>query len=308
VRRWLGLGLVALGAFLLGCAGMLRWYAAPLAARVPLDPEVTVTLAGTGRAYDLASGAALSGPLTERIAVHSGDGPAGVAVWDVSRRLSRPDGVLVRLDDERVALDRRTAASVACCGEHPPHAGLTYLFPAGVARADQPLYDPATGRTVPARYVGQDTVAGLPTFRFDQFVPDTDLGVRPLPGAPSLAGAGGAETSGRLRVAAQRTFWVEPTSGMIVRMVERRREQLARTGGGAVVLLDAELRTDADSVARLARLAGDRRNLLDALRGAAPLALCIAGLTVLVAGVGYLTATAGRAPEPDTATFVAERQ
>lgn len=312
MRRYLfGLGLVALGAFLLTGAGMVRWYAAPRAALVPLAPDVTVTLTGPGLAYDVAAGGATRGGLTERVAVRGGAGPAGVAVWDVERRLSDAAGTPLRLDAERVVLDRRTATAVGCCGDRPRHTGLTYLFPPGVARADQPVYDPATLRTVPARYVGEQDVGGGRSYRFDQLVPETDLGERTLPGAPELAGpapaAGAGTRTGRLLAASQRSFWVDPASGVVVRMVERWQERLLLPTGTSVPLLDTRLTTDPGSVARLAQLAADRRARLARLRTVAPLALAAGGVAALLAGLGYRIVTTRGESAALGSTFVADR-
>jgi Porin PorA len=323
-RSLLALGVVALGAFLLTGAGMLRWYAAPQAALVPLDPDVTVTLTGTGAAYDLAVGGTRTGPLTERVVIRGGGGAAGIAVWTVDRRLTGPGGVPLRLADERVTLDRRTAVAVACCGERPVHGGLTYLFPVGLARADQQVFDPATGRTAPARYAGEEIVAGQRTYRFTQSVPATDLRADALPGAPALpadptgtpgtlarSGPPGArsaaDTTGRVLAASQRTLWVEPASGVVVRVEERRQERLVPLAGKPVTLLDVRLRTDAGSVQRLAALAHDRRTRLVALRSSAPLALAVGGLALLLLGLGYRIVTMRAQSAAQGSTFGVDR-
>jgi Porin PorA len=302
VRRWWALGAVCLGAFLLTGAAMLRWYAAPLAARLPVDPDLTVTLVGAGLAYDPAAGTPVGGALRESLTVRGdpGAGSATVAVWAVDRRLTRADGTLVAVAGERVALDRETAVAVGCCGERPRHAGLSYAFPAGVAPADVGLYDPDTGRPQPARYAGEDTVAGLPAYRFEQVVPDTDVGSRPLPGAPPVepVGAGTAARegprTGRVTVAGRRTLWVEPVTGTVVRLVERRQERIAWPGRGTVVLLVAELSADPASVDRLAGLARDRRGRLLVLRRTAPAAAAGTGGMLLLVGVGYRIVTVTR--------------
>jgi hypothetical protein len=227
-----------------------------------------------------------------------------VAVWSVERRLTRGDGTLVSIDGERVAMDRRTAVAVACCGERPRHAGLSYAFPAGVAAADVALYDPDTGRPQPARYAGQDTVAGLRAYRFEQVVPDTDVGSRPLPGAPPIeraaAGTGVpvAPRTGRVTVSASRTLWVEPVSGTVIRLVERRQERIAWPGRGTVVLLAADLAADQVSVHRLARLAGGRRGRLLRLRGGAPAGAAGVGGLLLLVGAGWRIVTTTRPMRP----------
>jgi hypothetical protein len=302
------LAVVAVGAFLLTGAAMLRWYAEPRAALVPLDPDVTITLTGTGAVYDLALGGARVGPLTERVAIRGGGRAAGVAVWTVDRRLAGAGGVPLRLADERVSLDRRTAVAVACCGERPGHAGLTYLFPAGLARVDQTVFDPTTGRTAPARYAGEEVVAGLRAYRFEQSVPETDLRAGELPGAPALAATTNpAKLTGRVLAASQRTLWVEPASGVVVGVEERRRERLVPAAGAPVTLLDARLRTDAGSVRRLAELAGDRRARLVALRTTAPRACAVAGVVLLLAGLGYRIVTMHSQSRARGSTFSVDR-
>ena len=287
-RRWRALVLVAFGAFLLTGAAMLRWYAAPRAALLPLDPDVTVTLTGTGLVYDVAAGAPVAGDLTERVAVRGGGGAGGVAVWDVDRRLARADGTPLRLDSERVALDRRTAAAVACCGERPRHTGLSYAFPPGCAPTDQPLWDQATGRAAPAAFAGEETVAGLRVRRYEQAAGATDLGTAVVPGGPA---PGADRETGRRTAETRRTLWVEPASGVVVRALEWHRERLTLDAGRTLTLLDAELGTDAASVGRLTRLAQDRRTRLAALRTPVPLAVGVAGLLALACGLGYLIVT-----------------
>jgi hypothetical protein len=80
---------------------------------------------------------------------------------------------------------------------------------------------------------------------------------------------------------------VEPASGLVLRVVEQRRERLARPAGAPLTLLDVRLQTDAASEARLARLAADRRSLLAGVRTIAPAILAAVGGLVLLAGLGY---------------------
>jgi hypothetical protein len=284
----LSLGLFALGTFLLTGAVMLRVYAGPQAERVPLDPDLTVTLTGTGTAYDLGAGAPVTGPLADRIRIRGAARAAGTAVWDVERRLSTGAAVLLRLTDERVAIDRASALAVACCGEHPAHAGLTYVFPPHLPAAAVTLYDPTTGTAQAAAYAGTERVGGVTAYRFSQTVPDTATGPAQPPGAPAIRG----QRAGSTRAASARTILVDPVSGLPLRVREHRRETLRTAGGTTVTLLDADLSTDPATEAALARLAADRRHTQAVLTRTAPLGLAVAGLVVLAAGVGYRIVTA----------------
>jgi hypothetical protein len=279
-------------AFLLTAAAMVRWYVAPQATRLPLDPDLTVTLAGSGEAWDAGRGASVPGGLREEVRI-SGDraaGSAGTAVWQVERRLTRPDGTLVRLAAERVALDRSTAVAVACCGERPRHTGLTYAFPPGTDRSARELFDPATGVAAAVRYAGEDQVAGVTAYRMEQVAGPVDR----RGGPPGAAPPGLPATASTVTVSSRRTFWVEPVSGVVLRVTERRTERSAPAGGEPVTLLDVTLTSDAESTRRLAGLAGDRRDQLATLRTTVPLGCLIAALVLLVARVGHDAITARR--------------
>jgi hypothetical protein len=290
------LAAIAAAAFLLTTAAMVRWYVAPQATRLPLDPDLTVTLTGTGTAWDPGRGRAVTGELREEIRIRGdrASGSAAVAVWRVERRLTRADGTVVRLGTERVALDRRTAAAVTCCGEEPRHSGLSYAFPPGTDRSARELFDPATGAAAAVRYGGQDQVAGRTTYRMEQVAGPVRRTGRP----PGAAPPGLRATPSTVTVTSRRTLWVEPASGVILRVSERRTER-AVTAGEPVTLLDATLTSDADSTRRLAEVAGDRAGRLTALRTTLPLGCLLAALVLVAVQVGHNAVTAGRRRRED---------
>lgn len=276
------LAVVAAVAFLLTAAGMTRWYVAPQATRLPLDPDLTLTLTGTGPAWDPGRAATVTGPLREEVRI-AGDrfsGSAATAVWDVQRRLTRPDGTLVRLAAERVALDRRTGEAVPCCGERPRHTGLTYAFPPGLDTSTRELFDPVAGAASAVRYAGQEQVAGLAAYRMEQVTGPVS---RPAAGL----GAGPSTLTSR------RTLWVEPASGLVLRVRERRTERTGTAPVG-VTLLEVTLTSDEASTRRLAGLATERRDRLALLRSTVPLGCVLAALVLLSAQLGHDAVTARR--------------
>ncbi len=285
------LAAVAAAAFLLTAAVMVRWYVAPQATRLPLDPDLTVTLTGTGTAWDPGRGRAVAGGLREEVRLR-GDraaGSAAVAVWQVERRLTRPDGTLVRLASERVALDRRTAVAVTCCGETPRHSGLTYVFPPGTGREVRELFDPATGAAAAVRYAGQERLAGRTAYRMEQVA-----GPVRRPGGPTGAAAPGLRTTPpAVTVTSRRTLWVEPASGVVLRVSERRTEQ-AVLAGRPVTLLDVTLTSDPESLNRLAEVAAGRADRLAVLRTTLPLGCLLAALVLVAVQVGHNAITSRR--------------
>ena len=86
---------------------------------------------------------------------------------------------------------------------------------------------------------------------------------------------------------------MEPVSGVVLRVTERRTERSAPAGGEPVTLLDVTLTSDSESTRRLARLAGQRRDRLTALRTTVPLGCLLAALLLLIARTGYDAITAG---------------
>ena len=284
------LAVVAAVAFLLTAAGMVRWYAAPQAGRLALDPDLELTASGTGRVWDPGRGAVVAGPLREqlRIAGDRASGSAAVAVWQVERRLTRPDGTLVRLASERVALDRRTAAAVACCGEQPRHAGLTYAFPPGTDRSARDLYDPATGAVTAVRYAGEDAVGGLAAYRMEQVAGPVERAGRTPVGVPAT-----------LSVTSRRTLWVDPVSGTVLRVRERRTERAAVPGRAPLTLLDVTRTSDPATTDRLAARAADRGRIRSLLRTTVPLGAVAVALLTLVGVLGHDGVTARRRARVD---------
>lgn len=286
------LAVVTAVTFLLTAAAMLRWYVAPQATRLSLDPDLTVTMAGAGQAWDPGRGAGVAGPLREEIRIRGdrASGSASTAVWQVERRLTRPDGTLVRLAAERVALDRRTAAAVAYCGEQPRHTGLSYAFPARTDRSTRELFDPVAGAASAARYTGEEQVGGLTAYRMEQVTGPVERAGR----APGVAPAGLRAAAATLSVTSRRTLWVEPVSGVVLRVRERRTERSATPGAAPVILLDVTLTSDADSTRRLAALAAERRDRLSLLRGTVPLGCLLAAVLLVLARRGHDAVAARR--------------
>jgi hypothetical protein len=285
------LAAVAAAAFLLTAAVMVRWYVAPQATRLPLDPDLTVTLTGPGTAWDPGRGREVTGELREEVRIRGdrASGSATVAVWQVERRLTRPDGTLVRLAADRVALDRRTAVAVSCCAEEPRHTGLSYAFPPGTDRSARELFDPATGAAAAVRYAGQEQVAGRTADRMEQVAGPVRRTGRP----PEAAPPGRRATPSTVTVSSRRTLWVDPASGVVLRVSEWRTEQ-AVTAGQPVTLLDVTLTSDADSTRRLAEVAADRAERLTTLRSTLPLGCLLAALVLVAVQVGHNAITAGR--------------
>ncbi len=128
-----------------------------------------------------------------------------------------------------------------------PHDGLSYRFPFDTEKKTYPYFDPIAQKAFDANYDGEDDVNGLTTYRFTQNVgydADGKL-VEPIKYASLYDDNADGEVTARASLwglpgppddpvtmtryyAAQRTFWVDPVSGTIVRSEEHANHYYAR--------------------------------------------------------------------------------
>jgi len=196
-----------------------------------------------------------------------GDPAAGderTAVWVEFSTVETEYGQRIDYHERRTAFDRRTGMIVDCCESYVDdvpgarQSGLAFRLPFAAAPRDHPNYDPVLRRQVTLRYDGEDTVAGLPVYRYTatagpvkvEDLPDVytaeALGLKQTPrGAKNAArgAAGFVPVSRYVRIT--RTLWVEPESGLPVRMREQRRDTL-RTADQVdrLVTFEADMVTD----------------------------------------------------------------
>jgi hypothetical protein len=142
----------------------------------------------------------------------------------------------------------------------------------GTRARTQRFWDDLAGRSFPAAYKGHATVQGLTVDVFTQVI-------EPTPGGKVL----GFDT---VYSNTERTIYVEPTTGVIVKGVSHPKVVVKGTPFGDVAGLDATLTYDEATQVAQARTARDGRNSLRLVGSTLPLASLVAGL--LLAGVGGL--------------------
>ena len=245
MRRWLGPLLFGLGVFLLVTAGMLRLFVADRLIVTPIDQYAQTVAVGPGRWLDGDSGQEQSGDLTA-IRTLKADVPASsedVAVWDVSVVLQTGTGKMVRTTLDRVAVDRKSAEAVNCCGESADgeptrHTGVSYKFPFGTEKRDYTWWEPNSRQAYPARYVAEEKVQDLTTYKFIQQVPGQEL----------------LRSGATVWFQTTRTVWVEPRSGVIVKGSEQAGSSLNDQAGPTIVQFDVTFNEETQrSQADLAR-------------------------------------------------------
>jgi hypothetical protein len=294
LRRALALTLAGLGAFLLAFSPLMRGYVAPRLLKAQADRStVSRMYAKSATFYDTSTSQVRTGPVVLTRALTS-DATAGTgerAVWIQFSSLTTLEGDRIAYHELRLAFDRRTGAILDCCGAYVDDdsavkaRGLVFRWPFGAARRAYEFFDALTRRTLPIAYEGTEQVAGVTAYRYKQHVPAVRVDGTEVPVPGKVLGLRPDHAYQVTRWSEEdRTVWVEPVSGVIVKTEENLR-QTFRTADGVerLVALAADLRTPDEEVAvNLAEAAGyDRwitttRFVLPAGSGAAGLAALVA--------------------------------
>ena len=235
-------------------------------------------------------------------------------------------GLLLAMVDT-VTLDRRTAEAVSD-DERPggsvqkprtfgddkpstsialPHEGLTYRFPFNTEKKSYPFFDAIAQKPFDANYDGEDDVNGLSTYRFTQNVGYDADGkiVDPIKYASLYDRNEDGEVTARAELwglpgdpyepitmtrfyAAQRTFWVDPVTGVIVRAEERANHYYARDPlQPEMALADYKVTSTEQTVESQVATARDERDRVALWSRILPISFAAAGLVALL-GAGLL--------------------
>jgi hypothetical protein len=234
------------------------------------------------------------------------------------------NGLLLALVDT-VTLDRKTALAVssdtnpggsvqkprAIGDPQPPtnvalpHDGLAYRFPFDTEKKTYPYFDPIAQKAFDANYDGEEDVNGLSTFRFTQNIGYDGDGklVEPVKYASLYGDDADATVSARAELwgvagdpeeqitmtryyAAQRTFWVDPVSGTIVKAQEHGFHYYARDAlKPEVTFADYKVTTNEQTVEAQIASARDEGDVVSLWGRILPITFTAVGLLALVGGV-----------------------
>ena len=321
--RAIGLGLLGLGAFLLGAALAVRLFLEPALVKYPLDQTAEPTAQGTDIEYfDLSTARQLSGleaDVRQQVQGDPGSDAAGddVAVWNFGSTVTATDGTLLNAGTYRVCIDRREAVAVDCEVDHVDYdddtsvEGLTLTFPFGTEQKDYDVFNSTTRQAFPATFEGVEELEGLEVYRFVQDIPETVVRTTDVPAALVGSSAGGT-VSAEVVYSNTRTIWVEPTSGVIVTSEESPNTVLVGPDGEeAATILAGTFAGDADTIAAGVERAEDISGQITTVRTVIPLALLGVGLVVILIGVLLIrrsTPGAHRSTSYDDTTPVREPQ
>jgi len=291
MRRFLGPVLLGLGVFLLVLAGMLRFYVADRVVITPIDQYAQTVAPGPGTYLDPAVLQERSGDLvaTRTLRADVAASSKDIAVWDVSVVLSTGDRTFVRATLDRVATDRRTAEAVNCCGEAVDsaptrHTGVSYKFPFDTQKKDYAWWDPTAKSAPTAKFVSEEKVQGVTTFKFLQVIPPTQIRIQEVPGA--LVGASAPSVQAPVYYTTTRTIWVEPKTGVIVKGNEQAKTTLRDTAGqDKATVIQYDLTFDNATQQTQAKLAKDNISKINAVSLWLPLLGLVLGIILILAGL-----------------------
>jgi hypothetical protein len=185
-----------------------------------------------------------------------------------------------------------------------PHEGLTYRFPFDTEKKSYPMFDPIAQKAYDANYDGEEDVNGLTALRFTQNVgydeegelvepvkysslyeDDADSQVTARAGLWGLEGDPEEPITMSRYYAAQRTFWVDPVSGTIIKTDEHANHYYARDAlRPEVTFVDYKISYDEETVESQVAAARSERDRIALWGRILPITFTALGLVFLVGG------------------------
>ncbi|QZA07997.1 DUF3068 domain-containing protein [Mycolicibacter heraklionensis] len=187
-----------------------------------------------------------------------------------------------------------------------PHEGLSYRFPFDTKKQSYQYFDPIAQKAYEANYEGEDDVNGLTTYRFVQNVGyDGDGSLAEPVRYPSLYGHDedgeitaparlwnieGADPDENVTMtryyAAQRTMWVDPVSGTIVKSKVHANHYYARDAlKPEIALADYTVTSSEETIEAQVNAARNERDRVALWSRVLPITFTAAGLICLIGGV-----------------------
>ncbi|WP_018155783.1 DUF3068 domain-containing protein [Demetria terragena] len=293
--------IVGIGAFCLALALLLRFFAYDRLAVVPVDQNTQQTLSDPNAKYfDADKVAPGQGNVATTVTV-VGDKKASEEASDktgknvmVFNKWQSTDNNDVKppMDAvvQRIAIDRHTGEAIDCCsttqnGKPTKYSGQIIKWPFQTEKKSYPYYDGTIGKPMTMKFAGEDEIEGLKVYKFTGSVPMTKFREQEVPqklfGLPDKA-----VTADRL-YSNNRTMWVEPETGVIIKGQEQQHQILkidAKGAKPATAIQTTQTFSDA-TVKKNVDEYSSKATSLKIVRVWAPIVLGLLGLVLLLAGV-----------------------
>lgn len=286
MRRKLGASLAFVGVFMVALAILAQAYAAGQLMKTPLDVDTVTHLSGPAELAGPDGIESFDAKVTSTTKVDSAKSDDQVVVFKNSSCVVKNEGdigdcvssddpqnrlVTASIDD--FATDRVSGLAVNDPKYLPadavPHEGLVNKWPFESEKKDYPYWNSQLGGTVPANYIGTDSVEGVDVYVYEVIVADLPIEI-----ADGVSGVYNDTT----------TIYVEPLTGAIMNQTDQQTRTL--TDGSPVLKLDIaftpeQQKTMADEV-------GSKVTQLNLLTKTVPLVGYLAGIPMLLGGLVLL--------------------
>jgi hypothetical protein len=186
-----------------------------------------------------------------------------------------------------------------------PHDGLSYRFPFHTEKRTYPYFDPIAQKAFDANYTGEEDVNGLTVYKFTQdvgydadgklaepirypslYADDADSKVTAAASMWDVPGDPDEKITMTRYYAAQRTFWVDPESGTIVKEEEHANHYYARDAlKPEVVLVDYKITSNEATVESQVNAARNERDRLALWSRVLPITFTASGVIALLGGL-----------------------
>jgi hypothetical protein len=325
MRRIVSYVLIGLGVFAVALGLLLRFYAYPRLAKVPLDVDNLSVAQGTDvtsvvietvdgvptpeirHGLSVTSTTHVTGDLTQPEVSDGGD----VAVWvEATKNVDDGSGILLSAYVRSVCLDRQTNEAVKPCegqyveeekgkratadSEIVQQPGLSFKFPFGTEQRSYRMYDTSLKGAVEMKFDGEDNVKGVDAYRFVGHTKATKIAEQEVPG--SLIGEDEPSVTATRYYEDTRTIWVEPATGVILAAKDQQKQELVAPGqspGEGTTVFEGTLKLSDKSVDDNIKQANDNSGRL-ALLTTWPIVLWIVGALLIVVGIPLLLLDARR--------------
>lgn len=301
MRKLLPAIIMGVGAFLLVLGLLLKFYAYPKLAVVPLDQNTRQVVEDPNASFfDADNVRPGSGKLTT-IATVIGNVSASekaseetgqdLAVWEMGTKSDNNDDNMPMAGSQETAVfDRHTGEAVNCCGEslngqEVRHEGLIVKFPFDAQKTDDYIWwDGTTKKGWPVTFEGVEDLQGMEVYKYTSEVPLTKYTQQDLPG--NLFGGkpdAGAVTADRY-YSNKRTFWVDPVTGVVLDRTEEQHQEFQH-GGKTLDALNTTSKFTKETVDGNVADYKSKSKLLKGVQSTFSIPLMILGALLLLGGL-----------------------
>jgi hypothetical protein len=302
MRRVVWSVLAGLGVFFIVLAIMSRFFIPGQAVKFPLNEYGINTLVATNASWFSPQNVSELSPVTLQITntvkgnVAASDqlGSSTYAVWQafaVIEDTTDHQQVSIPAAADQLAFNRRTGVLLQWKGnliDGKPIKGTVsgqgYVWPLGAGKQNYEVYDTTLQKPVLFKYSGTATVQGVSTYLYVAHIPPTQVGTQQLPG--SLVGLSAPEVTLPEYYSSDEYYYVDPVTGAPI-SVNRKVEQVLKdnTGTTRLVLLSADFKTSASSIAAGLKTDNHYRNEINLVEKVIPIVALLVGIILLVTGL-----------------------